>query len=421
MGDNRSEIIILKIARGVRVSLDKELMLHITIGISWASLLLFYARGVILKLPVLKDYVDEVNVALVAIPVLLSLPTLIRKISVFDFLIYILIVSYLLSCYVFFPENSSYLDENALTCIFCIFTYYFIGRVIEIEKYNNYFLTLSTICILSCLYYYLIYMPQHTSMANVDLYDNMWVGYQALPHVAMLLWSMMERFRIWKLLVFIAGVLFLLSCGTRGPLACLGLFGILYFLFYMKFKGAAYVKTAIVVLFSIFVAFMRTIVSLLGNTFVKLSLSTRILEKFTTGELGDDTYRSILRDKINDILTNGSHFWGLGAFGCRNYNVIYPHFLPLDFACTFGYFIGYFLFSSITLLVVYAIWKTRGTRKQIFIILLFCIGFAKLFLSNTFLLEPYFYMLIGVCVKETMFPNSFGMDAVAIHDNKSIL
>ena len=70
MGDNRSEIIILKIARGVRVSLDKELMLHITIGISWASLLLFYARGVILKLPVLKDYVDEVNVALVVIPVI---------------------------------------------------------------------------------------------------------------------------------------------------------------------------------------------------------------------------------------------------------------------------------------------------------------------------------------------------------------
>ena len=115
MGDNRSEIIILKIARGVRVSLDKELMLHITIGISWASLLLFYARGVILKLPVLKDYVDEVNVALVVIPVILSLRTLISKFSVFDFLFYILNVLYILSCYVFFPENSSYLDENALT------------------------------------------------------------------------------------------------------------------------------------------------------------------------------------------------------------------------------------------------------------------------------------------------------------------
>lgn len=421
MEDNRSEIIILKIARGIRVSWDKELMFHIVMGISWASLLLFYSRGVILKLPVLKDYVDEVNVAIVVIPVILSLPTLISKFSVFDFLFYILNVSYLLSCYVFFPENSSYLDENALTCIFCIFTYYFVGRVIEIEKYYNYFLTLSTICILSSLFYYLIYMSHHKSMANVNLYDNMWAGYQVLPHVSLLLWSMMERFRIWKLLVFIAGVLFLLSCGTRGPLACLGLFGIIYFLFYMKFKGAAYVKTAIVVLFSFFVAYMRTIVSLLGNTFVKLSLSTRILEKFTTGELGDDSYRSILRDKINDVLANGSHFWGLGAFGCRNYNVIYPHFLPLDFACTFGFFIGYILLSGITLLVVYAIWKTRGTRKQIFIILLFCIGFAKLFLSNTFLLEPYFYMLIGVCVKETIFSNSSGMDADALHENKSIL
>jgi len=421
MGDNRPEIITLKIARGISVSLDKELMIHITMGIAWASMLLFYVRGVVLKLPFLKDYVDEVHVALVVIPVVLSLPTLIFKFSVFDFLFYILNVSYLFSCYIFFPENSNYLDENALTCVFCIFTYYFVGRVVDIEKYFNYFLTLSSICILADLYYFLIYMPQHKSMNNVDLYDNMWAGYQALPHVALLLWSMMERFRIWKLLVFIAGVLFLLSCGTRGPLACLALFGTIYFLFYMQFKGAAYVKTALIALFTIFVAYMHTIVSFLGNTFVKLSLSTRILEKFITGELGDDTYRSSLRDRLNDVLINGSHYWGLGAFGCRNYNIIYPHFLPLDFACTFGYVIGYALFSAISLILVYAIWKTRGTRKQIFIILLFCIGYAKLFLSNTFLLEPYFYMLIGVCVKEAIFSDSSKTDAVALYENKSRL
>lgn len=76
------------------------------------------------------------------------------------------------------------------------------------------------------------------NMAEIAGDDNMFAAYQVLPHVMMMLWATLKSFRIWKAIVFVGGVLFLLSCGTRGPFACLLFFGIIYFLFYMRFKGA---------------------------------------------------------------------------------------------------------------------------------------------------------------------------------------
>lgn len=51
-------------------------------------------------------------------------------------------------------------------------------------------------------------------------------------------------------------------------------------------------------------------------------------------------------------------------------------------------------------LIGIAYWWAKGTKKQVFILYLFSISIIKLLLSNTFILEPYFYLLIGVCINE---------------------
>ena len=62
-------------------------------------------------------------------------------------------------------------------------------------------------------------------MAEVAGNDNMYRAYLSLPHVTMLLWATLRQFRIWKAVMFFLGTMFLLSCGTRGPLVCLAFFG----------------------------------------------------------------------------------------------------------------------------------------------------------------------------------------------------
>lgn len=392
----------VRIADGVDISLNKELMLKVSLCIVWASMASMYLRGVLNRFPAFSDYIDGIEIAYFAIPILLATPAWLNRFCLFDYLFYFLNVFYLLACYVFFPENTEYLDNNALICIFCVFSYYFVGKLVVIEKFYNVFIFLSTMCILMDLFYFLVYAPQHRLMAEVAKEDNMWSAYQLLPHVMMLLWTTLEKVRIWKILVLGAGILFLLSCGTRGPLACLGFFGVIYFFFFMNFKGAIYVKSGIVIIFILIAIYLESVIMYLARTFIGLELSTRVLEKAVAGEMGDDSYRSLLRAKLEYIMSTGNHFWGLGAFGCRNYDIIYPHFLPLDFVCTFGYVLGSILLVLLFGLIGVAFWASRGTRTQVFILFLFTLGIIKLFLSNTFLMEPYFYMLIGVCIKEVL-------------------
>ncbi len=389
----------IKFVDGVSITVRKDLMLNVTLCVIWASMLLMYVKGILNRFPVIGEYSAEVLIAGGVLSVILSIPAILNKFCLIDYLFYGLNVFYLLSCYVFFPENAAYLDEEALTCIFCVFTYYFVGRLVNIDDFFNIFLFLSAVCIVMDLLYFLLYAQANKNMEEVAGEDNMYVAYRLLPHVALLLWSTLEKFRLWKAAVFFVGVLFLLSCGTRGPLVCLAFLGLVYFFFFMKFKGAIYVKMGIVSLSLLLLINLEGILLSLASTFTNLKLSTRILEKMITGELGNDSNRSVLRNELEHVMSEGEHFWGLGAFGCRNYDIIYPHFLPLDFACTYGYVLGYALLMLLFVLIGYSLWLSKGTKAQIFIVLLISISIVKLFISNSFLLEPYFYMLIGVCVK----------------------
>lgn len=385
------------------MSLEKDATLKILIYVVWASMLLAFLKGVILRVPVLCDYPEITLAVAVVIPVVIAIPALVNQFCLGDYLFYFLNVFYLLANFVFFPENTDYLNDNALNCIFCIFTYYFIGRIIEIDKLFETLVLLSAICIYLDLFYFLVYAPRFSNMAEVAGDDNMWGAYQLLPHVAMILWATLRKFRIWKAVTLLLGLLFLLSCGTRGPFVSLAFIGIIYFLFYMRFRGAIYVKIGIISAFFFVAFFLKDIIIFLAQTFTGLQLSTRILEKFVSGEIGHDSYRGVLRDKLYAVMENGDHFWGLGAFGCRNYDVLYPHYLPLDFICTYGYLIGYTLLFFLFAFVAWAFWITRGKMAQEFILYLFSVGVIKLFLSNSFILEPYFFMLIGFCSKEVLF------------------
>lgn len=370
------------------------------IYIVWASMLFVFLRGIFNRLPIINNNVDIAIALYFIIPVILAIPSLINKFCIADYLFYLFNVFYLLSCYSFFPENTTYLDENAAMCIFCVFTFYFIGRVIDIDQSYNIFLLLSTCCILIMVFYYSVYAQGNKNMEEIAGDDNMYTAYQLLPHVAFLLWSTLNKFRIWKAVVTFLGLIFLLSCGTRGPFVCLGFLGVVYFFFFMKFKGAIYIKISIIILSTIAFINLYSIVLFLAKMFTGMQLSTRILEKILTGELGNDSYRSVLRDKLYDVLNSGDHFWGLGAFGCRNYDIIYPHYLPLDLVCTYGYLLGYILLILLILFIAFAFWLSRGKKSQEFLLFLFSVSIIKLFLSNSFILEPYFFMLIGASATE---------------------
>ncbi len=392
----------LTIANRIHVSFGWETTVKVLLCVVWASALVGYAKGIINRLPLLGDYSEQTQAALIVVPLVAALPVLVKRFCLADYLFYFFCVFYYLFCFVAYPENSTFLEKNALACICYAFPCYFIGRLVDIDKMYNAFLVLSVACIFMDLFYFLVYAPRNKVMSEVALDDNMYRAYQSLPHVMMLLWATLSKFRLWKCAMTIVGVLFLLSCGTRGPLVCLGFFGVVYFFFFMNFKGAIYLKGAIVAFGLVVLAFIKEIVIFLAQTFMGLNLSTRILEKLISGGLGHDSYRGELRDEVYHILDAHGDFFGLGVFGCQRFGIIYPHFLPLDFFCTYGYILGWVLLLMFMGLVGWAFWLARGKTSQVFILLLFSISVIRLMLSNTFLLDPWFYLLIGYCVREVL-------------------
>lgn len=382
----------------IAIPWSREITAQLLLYVVWANLVVMHFRAVFNRLPFFCNHIDEAMVFVFLVPVLLSLPAIINRFCLVDYLFYFLNVFYLLAGYAFFPENANFIDENILYCTFCVFTFYFIGRIVDIDHDFDALVLLSAICIIVQVYYHAFYAPQNNVISEAQREDNMWVAYQVTPHIALILWSMLEKFRIWKIALFVIGCVFILSCGSRGPLVCIGFFGIIYFFFYMQFKGAIYIKMFLISLATLLVVKLNDTLFFLARTFLDMKLSTRIIEKLVSGEIGNDSYRSSLRARIYEVLNRDGHFWGLGPFGTRNYDIIYPHLLPLDFFATYGYVTGTLLLVLLCFLLGYSIWITRGRRAQIFIVFLSSLSIVKLMLSNTFLLEPYFYMLLGFCI-----------------------
>lgn len=378
---------------------SRDVFLNVFVCVVWGYILLNYTRGIFIRLPFLCDYVDEVQVMLVVLPMILALPALLTSFTLIDYAVYFTLVSFYLLNYVFYPENEPSLDKYALQTIFLVFPYYFLGRVMDIERYNNVFVWISGLCIVMYVFYFMTYIQQTKSakdLANMVSEDNMFAAYQLLPHVLMIFLSMMRNFHIVKLFVGVTGIIALLSCGTRGPLACFGFFLIMQF-FFTKFKHDLYIKSAVVITGFTLILFIKEIAFILREIFEEQGLSTRIVDRILTGGIGHETGRDWIRHKLYEILNSSEAFFGHGLFGSQRYGVIYAHNYPCDIFFTFGYIVGSLILITFATITVYAIIKRLGTLEQGFMLILLSSASIKLFLSSTFLFEPLHYMFIGMC------------------------
>ena len=346
----------------------------------------------------MKDFTDEIEIAVVVIPLLFSLPLLANRYSVYDYLLMVLIPTIYLFNYCMYPVNQVPLEEYAFRCLCLVFPYYYLGRIIDIEKFFKIFTILSAICIVMDIFYFLSYVQEakHADEQIAGSY-NMYAAYQVLPHVIMLIWASMRSFSIWKLAVAIIGVFLIISFGTRGPLACIACFTAVYFFFFMRFRYSSIVKASIIALLALAVAFIREIALWLYEYLGLMKMSTRIVEKFIMGNISNDSGRGDIKEILYERLNTDEPFWGYGLFGSQRYGIIYSHDITLDFLFSFGYFVGTLLL--VVLLIVWAFVKSKNRFEREFVLFLVSVTIIKLFLSSTFLFEPLFFLMIGFCLK----------------------
>lgn len=363
----------------------------------WGVALLGYWRGINNKIPFFKDYTDELEIAIVVVPIVLALPQIVKRIKPIDLMFcFGFALLYLLN-YVFYPENHIALDDRLFRCLFTAVPFFIYGRMLDIEKYNKGFYRISAFTILLTVVYYFSYAQNVADGVNTEEY-NMAAAYKILPHVLLMIWATFKKRTVINIGITILGIFQIMAFGTRGPLVCAIVFFAFYALFFSDMKYARLIKSVIVTAGVAISIYFYEIAIFLQLQLQYFGMSTRIFDKILENEITDGSGREWIAETLYDALSNSSNFFGYGLLGAERYVGTYPHNIYLEFLFSFGYVLGVTLLLLILALIYKASRRANNMGKELGL-LLFCGGIVKLLMSGTFLDDTFFFMLLGYCTQ----------------------
>jgi O-antigen ligase len=133
-----------------------------------------------------------------------------------------------------------------------------------------------------------------------------------------------------------------------------------------------------------------------------LGLSTRVFDKYLSGDFTVSSSRTQIQDAVMHYL-NENPIFGLGIYGDRRVaGGHYAHNIFIEILSHYGYVIGSILLITIATMVIrsylFASKQRDGVSILVLMLLLGCN--LKLVVSGSYLLEPFFFFLIGYCVAQ---------------------
>lgn len=369
---------------------------YIAISLIWAPAILSPFIGGVRAF--WGDSVKEIFMILVySIPLVFGLEYIISKQKVSYIIFYICCTIVYLSNNVFFPANSTYLEQYMIKTLLQVLPMIFVGSFLQKENIWKLLFYCSVFSVVWNYYYYakIVVADDYAGTAEF-IAENMTKSYANLPHVLMVLWQTLRRPQIWKIVPSVLGILMVFGFGTRGPLLCTGVFIATYLFFFKSFKHAILSRGLIVASLSLFLMFIEPIFELVGGYVEQMGLSTRIFDFFTGSGLDDANGRNYLKYALRPYM-DMVPFFGYGIWGTFPIIKTYPHDLIWDMILTFG-LIGVLFLILFAILVFVAIRQSPNSIQREFICVLICgPAVLKLMLSGSFLMEPYFFLLLGYC------------------------
>lgn len=366
-----------------------EIALCVLVSLIWIqNPILSFVRGYCLSLPVIGQYADYVSPFLMLFPFLYALPFIMKKIRGFDVLFVVGFAAAFAMTYLFFPQNTPFLNTNAFNFLCILLPCYLVGRTFDIEKVFKVFYLLSVLSIVLQFYYAFSYKVSESTMG-----DQMVAAYSVLPHVLLIYIKMMKQFKVWDILFLLLGVFEILSFGTRGPLLCLCIFIVLFHVDFQNIRGT---KTWLFIgALGAFAVFYESILKKLMSVLESIpGASIRIFMKLQEAEFMADAHRNQIRDALYRALDD--HPFGMGLFGDRAVlgEDSYAHNLFVEILVDYGYILG----AAFSVLLVFFTFKAYYKSREMnhyFMELLICSAMINLLLSGSYLTSIHFFLMLG--------------------------
>ena len=237
---------------------------------------------------------------------------------------------------------------------------------------------------------------------ELDVYD-MNAAYNLLPSIVYLIYWAFEKRKIWHWLAAFLGLVLCVSYGTRGPiLSAVVVFGALFVFWTFTGRRRALKIFMLAVLIvgarEVFTSGMlETFATKITPLFEKLGFSTRIFDYFLEGNLTIDNGRDKLADAVIQAIKEKPLF-GYGIMGDRLILDGYVHNIVLEFLCSFGLIGGGILLLLCILTLLRGVFKAKTISDKRFLISMVAMISVKLLFSNSFIIEPYFFLILGLSI-----------------------
>lgn len=363
----------------------------------WGQDILFsYVKAVFMRVPLVNYFAEYIIPFTMLTFLLLSVPYFAKAIFPADILFTAVVVIIVLLDIIIFPENESLMALSG-TFFVSVFPLYFIGLRFEPSKHFKIIYVMSIINVWAFATYYLFIGGSPVDGAQAGNESFMGRAYVLLPQLLVTILGFLRKKNLLNTITGIMGIVLLLMCGNRGSVVLMLLFVLLNFLFNAE-KMRVHMYVGAVSLFGVFAYYYEALFALMTQLFIKLGMSVRVFERLTDGSFFESNGRNAIIEKLKVAIWDNP-FIGYGLCSDRTITGSYAHNYAYELWTAFGVILGSILLIATIAVIVGAWFKSKDVESRGVLLVLTCVGFLKLFISSSFLLEGLFFMLVGYCVK----------------------
>ena len=321
----------------------------------------------------------------------LSLPYIVRQLRKADVLFVLSVVLVVVMTLLIYPDSKEYISPQLWRIFGMAVPLYFVGV-------KDLFW-----CSLVGVVVALLYQLYSLASGRVLESDNMNTSYNVLPSVMYLIyWAIINNGTKNWIIAFAASALPFIF-GTRGPIVAIAVFcaiGLIYR--FSKIKNIA-IKIFLILIVGVLAVYISSgnrileWAEILSKRFGEIGFSTRIFEFFIEEDLAYLSGREDLSEAVWKAIKQNAIF-GYGFMGDRAIISPYVHNIVLEYWCSYGVFAGSAAIVLTVVMPLKAMFRSKDTDNLWLIIMFTCMVFIKLMLTGSYVYEPYFYLLIGLCV-----------------------
>lgn len=382
----------------VKIKFDKESCMRYLFEFAWIyPTLIITVLDIIMRRMLLPDYTGIAHGVIIVSVLLIFSRGIFAQMSGKQVLLYITIVMFYLMSIFVYPMTEQWVLDSAVDFLVWTVPLLFLGigmydADIDIKRLTAY--SRIIIIVMSVVFFF---MTEHDADAT-----HMGRAYLVLPSVMLLTYQAFKDKKLYDIAIALLGGGFLIACSTRGAVLLLFVFVI-----WIAFVAKMRVLQGVLVASAVFILSSNVRNAVIGfgiGILSRFGFNTRIFDMMLLGNLNSDNGRDYLGEVVTEMI-DSSPFWGNGLFSDRiatselpwiDSNGVYAHNIILELWCQYGYIIGSILLLLTMLLCIYSVWKEKGDKRVIWCILI-CTYVGKLFMSSSYLIEPYFFLTVGVC------------------------